>query len=409
MKKILVIGAGIIGVCVAHFLKKGGHQVILFDQYPPGTQTSFGNAGIFANHDCVFANSPKLWKELPSLLFKKDGYLAFDWFYIMTHLPWMLKFLRNCTHTKVDHIAKSLCNFSFHAESAYQDIFNEVNVSEYIVHKDSIYLYETEKDFNKGQYLNSLREKYNVPFNIVNKEDIAKMEPSLAPVYNKGVVFRNESYTRSSIKITQKIFDNFINNGGQFFQKKIHSIDKNEKGLHIKYNNQEFYADKIVIAAGVWSNELAQTINDSFPLDTERGYHILFESKDDLISRSVGWAKAGFYMTPMEDGIRAAGTVEIAGLKKPMNKKRLKIIEKSARKILPQLGKIKSSWMGFRPTLPDSLPVIGESRKYNGVYYAFGHQHLGLSLGAITGKVIHSLIQNQSTNIDIDSFDPYRF
>ena len=114
-------------------------------------------------------------------------------------------------------------------------------------------------------------------------------------------------------------------------------------------------------------------------------------------------------MTPMEDGIRAAGTVEIAGLKKPMNKKRLKMIENSTRRILPQLGKIKSNWMGFRPTLPDSLPVIGESQKCKNVYYAFGHQHLGLSLGAITGKVIQSLIENKRSNINIDPFNPYRF
>ena len=123
----------------------------------------------------------------------------------------------------------------------------------------------------------------------------------------------------------------------------------------------------------------------------------------------MGWAETGFYLTPMEDGIRAAGTVEIAGLKKPMNYKRLELIENATRKILPQLGKIKSQWMGFRPTLPDSLPVIGESKRCKNVFYAFGHQHLGLSLGAITGKVINSLIQNQKSNINIDSFNPYRF
>ena len=409
MKKIAIIGAGIVGVCIAHFLKKSGHHVILFDQFEPGTQTSFGNAGIFANHDCVFANSPHLWKQLPSLLFKKDSYLAFDWTYIITHLPWVVRFLRNCTHARVDYIAKSLSDFSFHAESAYQELFAEVDVSDYIVNKDSIYLYETEEDFKKGQYMNNLRKKNNVPFEIINKEDIAKMEPLLAPVYNKGVVFKNESYTKSSIKITQKIFNHFINSGGKFFQKRIDSISNNKKGLCLKCNNEEFLMDKLVISAGVWSNELAKTIQDFFPLDAERGYHVLFETKKNLISRSVGWAKSGFYMTPMDDGIRAAGTVEIAGLKKPMNKKRLEVIEISARKILPQLGRVKGNWMGFRPTLPDSLPVIGESQKCKNVYYAFGHQHLGLSLGAITGKVIQSLIEDRRPNINIDPFNPYRF
>ena len=150
-------------------------------------------------------------------------------------------------------------------------------------------------------------------------------------------------------------------------------------------------------------------IGDNFPLDTERGYHIIFENNDNLLSRSVGWAKTGFYITPMEDGIRAAGTVEIAGLKKSMNDNILKKIEVNARRIIPQLGKVQNKWMGFRPTLPDSLPVIGESKKCNSVYYAFGHQHLGLSLAAVTGKIMHLLIENKPTNININSLNPYRF
>tara|TARA_Y100000590_G_scaffold308685_1_gene348506 strand:+ start:227 stop:1456 length:1230 start_codon:yes stop_codon:yes gene_type:complete len=409
MKKISVIGAGIVGVCIAYFLNKNGHKVTIFDENKPGTQTSFGNAGIFANHDCVFANSPNLWKDLPSLIFKKDGYVTFDWIYVLTHLPWMFKFLRNCTNTKVNHIAKSLSDFSFHAESAYDELFDEVDVSNYVVNKDSIYLYETEKDFQKGQYMNNLRKKNGVPFDIIDKEKISKLEPSLAPVYYNGVIYRDESYTKSSLKITQSIFNKFINNGGSFILKKIDSVFKKNNNLILKSNNQEFQTDKVIIAAGVWSNNLAKTIKDNFPLDTERGYHITFKSKKNLISRSIGWASAGFYMTPMEDGIRAAGTVEIAGLKKPMNKKRLELIEKTSRKILPQLGEIKNYWMGFRPTLPDSLPVIGKSKKCEDVYYAFGHQHLGLSLGAVTGKVIQSLVEDKRSNINLEPFNPYRF
>ena len=154
---------------------------------------------------------------------------------------------------------------------------------------------------------------------------------------------------------------------------------------------------------------LARTIGDNFPLDTERGYHIEFENSSNLLTDPKGWAKTGFYMTPMKDGIRAAGTVEIAGLEKPMNNDMLSMIEKTARCILPQLGKVKSQWMGFRPTLPDSLPIIGKSRKCNNVYYAFGHQHLGLSLAAVTGRAIDSLVKGSQPNFDITAFNPTRF
>ncbi len=409
MSKIAVIGAGIIGVCAAHFLRKSGHEVILYDQNEPGTQTSYGNAGLFAGHECVTANSPQLWKNLPSMLLSKNGPLVIDWLYVFTHLPWTIRFLRNCTSTKVEHIAKSLSSFSSHAEFAYEEIFNEVDVSKIIVHKEPIYLYESKELFEKNQYALNLRKKYNVQFDIINKEDIAKMEPFLEPIYYKGIVLKGESFTKSPLQITQKIFDNFINNGGHFVLSKIKSIFRNGDSLFLRCNKLEHQFDKIVVAAGVWSNVLAKTIGDNFPLDTERGYHIIFENNDNLLTHPIGWAKTGFYMTPMEDGIRAAGTVEIAGLKKVMNNNILTMIEATARSILPKLGKVKSQWMGFRPTLPDSLPVIGESEKCKNVYYAFGHQHLGLSLAAVTGKVIQSLIENQSTNININPLSPYRF
>ena len=255
----------------------------------------------------------------------------------------------------------------------------------------------------------NLRKKYNVHFDIISKDDIAKIEPALEPIYYKGIILRGESFTRSPIQITQTIFDNFMNRGGHFILEKIESIYRKGDSLFLRFNKKEHRADKIVIAAGVWSNVLAQTIGDNFPLDTERGYHITFENNYNLLTHPVGWAKTGFYMTPMEDGIRAAGTVEIAGLKKPMNNNILTMIETTARSILPQLGKVKSQWMGFRSTLPDSLPVIGESQKCKNVFYAFGHQHLGFSLAAVTGKTIQSLIENRPININIDPLNPYRF
>ncbi len=409
MNKVAVVGAGIIGVCIAHFLRKNGHEVILYDQNEPGTQTSFGNAGLFANNECVTVNSPHLWKKLPSMLLSKNSPLVIDWFYVFKHLPWMVRFLRNCTTSRVEHIAKSLSSFSSHAKFAYEEIFNEMDLSEYIVQEEPIYLYESKELFEKKQYAFNLRKKNNVHFDVINKEDIAKMEPSLAPIYYKGMILKGESFTKSPLQITLKIFDDFINNGGHFVLSKIDSIIRKGDFLFLKYKKQEYQFDKIVVAAGAWSNFLAKTIGDNFPLDTERGYHIIFENNNNLLTRPVGWAKTGFYMTPMEDGIRAAGTVEIAGLIKPMNKNILAMIETTARSILPKLGKVKSQWMGFRPTLPDSLPVIGESRKCKNVYYAFGHQHLGLSLAAVTGKVMRSLIENQPTNINIDSLSPYRF
>ena len=151
MSKVAVIGAGIIGVCIAFFLKKNGHKVTLIDQNNPGTQTSFGNAGLFASHECITANSPQLWKNLPSMLLSKNGPLVIDWLHVFTHLPWAIRFIRNCTSERVNHIAKSLSDFSSHAGLAYEEIFNEVDVSKIIVQKEPIFLYESKELLKKNQ------------------------------------------------------------------------------------------------------------------------------------------------------------------------------------------------------------------------------------------------------------------
>jgi len=228
MSKVAVIGAGIIGVCTAHFLRKNGHQVTLYDQNEPGTQTSFGNAGLFANHECVTANSPHLWKNLPSMLLNKNGPLVIDWFYVFTHLPWAIRFLRNCTSARAEHIAKSLSAFSCQAGLAYEEIFDDVDVLNNIVHKEPIFLYESKKLFEQNQYAFNLRKKYDVQFVVINKEEIAKIEPGLEPIYYNGVVLKGESFTNSPLEITQKIFNNFIKNDGHFIKIKIKSINPEE-------------------------------------------------------------------------------------------------------------------------------------------------------------------------------------
>ncbi|MGY8862781.1 MAG: NAD(P)/FAD-dependent oxidoreductase, partial [Pseudomonadales bacterium] len=147
-------------------------------------------------------------------------------------------------------------------------------------------------------------------------------------------------------------------------------------------------ADKVVVAAGAWSKSLAQQVGDKVPLDTEQGYHVMYKGAEELLSRPVGWADVGFYMTPMNEGLRAAGTVELAGLNNPANPRRLKLIADTVKTLLPQLPNHDSEWTGFRPSMPDSMPVIGESSKDAGVYYAFGHGHIGVTLSGITGKLI---------------------
>ena len=409
MKNIAVIGAGIVGICSAYFLKKSGFNVTLIDKEKPGTMTSFGHACSFADYANVPVNYPGLIWDIPSMLLRKDGPLAIDLFYILKNLPWAISFLRNCKKEKVNEIASSLTNLLKHSQISYDEIFQDVDVSEYISHEENLYLFDSKKSFEDNEYANVIRKNNNVKVRNLNKDEVKELEPNIAEVYYAGQIFTGSRHTTNPLAISNKIFDKFLELGGIYINQNVKNIIQKENKIELRLEDKNFYFDKIIVSTGAWSNQIANKFGDKFPLDTERGYHILFDTNEKLINRPVAWSESGFYLIQIHDGIRAAGTVEIAGLKKPPNKKRLAMIERQSRKVLPQLREVKSTWMGRRPTLPDSLPVIGKSQNNNNVIYAFGHQHVGWTLGAVTGKIIDSLSKDQVPNIDISAYAPDRF
>ena len=409
MKNIAVIGAGIVGICSAYFLKKSGFNVTLIDKEKPGTMTSFGHACSFADYANVPVNYPGLIWDIPSMLLRKDGPLAIDLFYILKNLPWAISFLKNCNKEKVNEIASSLTNLLKHSQISYDEIFQDVDVSEYISHEENLYLFDSKKSFEDNEYANVIRKNNNVKVRNLNKNEVKELEPNIADVYYAGQIFTGSRHTTNPLAISNKIFDKFLELGGVYINQNVKNIIQKENKIELRLEDKNFYFDKIIVSTGAWSNQIANKFGDKFPLDTERGYHILFDTNEKLINRPVAWSESGFYLIQIHDGIRAAGTVEIAGLKKPPNKKRLAMIERQSRKVLPQLREVKSTWMGRRPTLPDSLPVIGKSQNNNNVIYAFGHQHVGWTLGAVTGKIIDSLSKDQVPNIDISAYAPDRF
>ena len=406
--QIAVVGAGIVGICSAFFLQKNGFQVTLLDKKEPGSMTSFGHACTFADYANVPVNSPDLFRDIPSMLLRSDGPLAVDFFHVLKNINWTTKFLQNCTTKKVEYISKSLGNLLNNSSISYDEIFTDVKVSEYIKNEEALYLYQNETEFLKAKTTNELRQKNGVRIKTLSKNKILDLEPSLAPVFFNGQIFIGSRHTTNPSMISKRIFETFINNGGEFIQSHVDDLTAEDDSVNLNLNNNNHKFEKVIICAGAWSNNLSKKIGESFPLDTERGYHVMFNNHG-LINRPVGWSQSGFYLVQLEEGLRAAGTVEIAGLSKPENKKRIQMIESQARRLLPQLNEVKSTWLGFRPTLPDSLPVIGPSKKNKNIIYAFGHQHIGWTLGAVTGKIINSICNDRVPNINIEPFSPSRF
>jgi len=244
---------------------------------------------------------------------------------------------------------------------------------------------------------------------LVNPKEIHDLEPNLKPFYHGGVYYDYARHARDPRKILIKLFENFSSKGGKFLKLNINDLNFDEDKPVIRSETQRFIFDKLVIACGAFSKKLTDQLHEQIPLDTERGYHVHFKDCDRLISRPVVYANRGFGMSPMDQGLRVVGTVEFGGLKNPISKNRIKNLVLNAKDMLDGLPEHKDEWLGFRPSLPDFLPVIGPSKNYKNVFYSFGHHHLGWTLGAISGKIVSTMIANENTNLNLKPYSSLRF
>jgi D-amino-acid dehydrogenase len=211
-------------------------------------------------------------------------------------------------------------------------------------------------------------------------------------------------------QMTSRMVDHLCQTGGHFIKGEVSAMEaQSADGVAFKVNGSRHHYEQAVLAGGAWSMQIAKGGCEELPLDTERGYHVLFPESGELLNRPVGFADAGFYMTPMCQGLRAAGTVELGGLNAAPNPERLSYIERRVRGALPDVGPVSDTWLGFRPTLPDSLPVIGRSKQNPNLIFAFGHHHLGLTLGGITGKLVGEIAVGATPSLDVTPFRPDRF
>ena len=406
--KIGIIGAGIQGVCAALFLQKKGLQVTLFDRNEPGNAASYGNAGHFSPYASVPLNRPDILTDVPSMLISSRGPLALKWNYSYRMLPWFLKFILNCSRKKMMHTAKYMHQILDLSLPAFDELFENVDLNGLIENKGIMYVWEKQNLKSRELEIN-LRNYLGVKQKILSPKEIHDLEPNLKNFYHGGVFYDYARHTRNPKKILIKLFDDFINKGGKFLKLDIKDIEFDTDKPVIKTEVQRFIFDKLVIACGAFSKRLTDNLNENIPLDTERGYHVHFKDFDHLLSRPVVWANRGFGMTPMEQGLRVVGTVEFGGLLNPLSKSRIKNLILNAKDMVDGLNEHEDEWLGFRPTLPDFLPVIGPSKNYKNVYYSFGHHHLGWTLGAISGKIISKMISNEKTNLNLEPYSSLRF
>ena len=406
--QIGIIGAGIQGVCNALFLQKKGFDVTLFDRDEPGNAASYGNAGHFSPYASVPLNRPDILTDVPSLLISSRGPLALKWNYVYKMLPWFMKFIQNCSQKKMMHTAKYMHQILNLSLTAYDELFDEIDLGGLIENKGILYVWNDQNLKSRELEIN-IRKELGVKQQVLNKKEISDLEPNLKPFYHGGVFYDYARHARNPKKILLKLFENFVHKGGKFLKLNINNLDFDETNPVLRSENKRYKFDKLIIACGAFSKKLTDKLHEKIPLDTERGYHIHFKDFDHLISRPIVYSNRGFGMSPMDQGLRVVGTVEFGGLDNVLTKNRIKNLILNSKEMLDGLPEHKDEWLGFRPTLPDFLPVIGPSKNYENVYYCFGHHHLGWTLGAISGKIIANMISKENTNLNLEPYSSLRF
>ena len=412
-KSVGIVGCGIQGVCTGLQLIKKGIPVTIFDRNDPLSKefkpASYGNAGHFSPYAVLQLNRTDILYDVPKMLLSSYGPLALKWNYVPKMFSWFYHYLKNCNKKSMLHTAKYMHQILNLSLDAYEEIFKEIDTTNLVEKKGIIYVW-TNKNLKSRNLEIKVRKDLGIKQKLLSKEEIIKLEPNLNPVFDAGVIFDYAMHARDPHGILRKVFRLFLENGGKFIQSDVKSLSQTSYNeTLIKTDNEEYKFEKSVIASGAFSKKFTDQLGEKIPLDTERGYHVHFKNQQDLISRPVIFLDRGFGMTPMNQGLRAVGTVELGGLENPLSKKRINYIINCAKELLPQLGNHDDEWLGFRPTLPDFLPILGSSLKNKNIIYAFGHQHLGWTLGAITGKIISGIVAGEKTNLDLTPYSSKRF
>ena len=412
-KSVGIIGSGIQGACTGLQLIKKGIPVTIFDRQDPLSQdfkpASYGNAGHFSPYAVLQLNRPDILFDVPKMLFSSYGPLALKWNYVPKMLKWFYYYFKNCNKKSMMHTAKNMHQILSLSNDAYEEIFQEIDTNGLVEKKGIIYVW-TNKNLKSRNLEIKVRDELGIKQKLLSQKEVLELEPNLNPVFDAGIIYESAMHARDPHGILKQIFKLFLNRGGKFIQTNIKSIEqpKTDETI-IRSENEEYKFEKSVVASGAFSKQFTDQLGEKIPLDTERGYHVHFKGQERLISRPVIFLDRGFGMTPMNQGLRAVGTVELGGIENPLSKKRIKYVIRCAKELLPQLGAHEDEWLGFRPTLPDFLPILGPSLKNKNIIYAFGHQHLGWTLGAITGKIVSGIVAGEKTNLDLSPYSSKRF
>lgn len=414
-RSVVVVGAGVVGLSAALWLLRAGHGVTVVDENPPVDGSdyrracTFGNAATIAVSACLPLATPGIVRRVPAMLADRRGPLAISWRDLPGMAPWLLSFLKASRPAEFERIVPVLGRLLRLAEAGHASLMAESGVAGLKRSIGCMHLFRGEAALRAAEATFALREREGVRMERLDVAAIRDREPGLAPLYRGGIFFPDCYSIDDPHRYAEGLARAIVARGGRLLRGRAAGIESGPDAVSVVVEGERLSAERIVVAGGAWSKRLAANVGDEIRLGVERGHHVLFPGGETLLTTPTLYPEDGFYMTPLGEGLRSAGTIELGGLDRPPRALRSAVIAEKTRTFLPGLGAPSRDWLGFRPSMPDSLPVIGPSPTEPRVIYAFGHGHLGLTLGGITGRIVADLVGDLPPPVDLAPLRPDRF
>ncbi|MEQ8639324.1 MAG: FAD-dependent oxidoreductase [Alphaproteobacteria bacterium] len=413
-RRVIVIGAGAVGVASAWALRRQGHAVTLIERDEPGRACSFGNAGVISECSVVPMPGPELLRQVPRWLLNPLNPLAVRPAYLPRLTPWLLRFLAACRGNQQTIGARAMAPLCRDAVTAWRAMADEAGLGDLLQTRGWLHLYLSDTAFQRGRRRRALERELGVRLEELGGNAVRDLEPALATTVRHGVLYPDSGHVLSPYRLVSGLAERFVASGGVLLQGEAVDIRKTPDAaaalsVHLA-DGSRHAADTVVLAAGAWSGALARRVGAPVPLESERGYHLHLPRPAVALNRGIVHGEGGFAVTPMMDGLRIAGTAEFASLSAAPNWNRTAPLAAGAAALLPGLDLSDASrWMGHRPSTADFLPVIAPSARLPGLIFNFGHQHLGLTLAAVSAGLVAALVAGTPPTVDLKPFRPERF
>ena len=409
--KIIVAGAGIVGVSCAIWLQRSGHSVTLVDREGPASGTSHGNAGVLAAGAVIPVTTSSLIKAAPGMLLRRDSPLFLRWSYLPKLLPFLAKYMTHATNAHVDLYGNAMSSLLHDTYDQHVALSRDTLAAQFVSDEDYCFGYKTYADFLADSYGWGKRDAAGVKYEVVTGREHAQDDPVFGNAFETIVRCKNHGRISDPGAYVRALTDHFIGQGGTLKIATINDLEMDGDSISALLTDKgRMSADKIVFALGPWSKKIAHKLGVKVPFESERGYHIELINPSHMPKNPMMVASGKFVLTPMKGRLRAAGVIEFGGLDAGPSQGPIDLLKREIASLLPDVTYDSIvEWMGHRPAPADSLPLIGANDAQANSYSAFGHQHVGLTGGAKTGRLIADLINGKTPNIDLAPFDPRKY